>query len=181
MHEHQPETLKGITDQITRILSQGYANNDELFNQLDALQGKRDKKVENIGYVLLEHDTRIEDIEKQQARLEALKQKIIKNRDNLMNYCVMEMLRSGIQKVVGKFIELTVCKSPTSAEYAKTPEGKPDFDRIDPRFVEVEVTEKPKVQTAAAIRYYKNTGGKNGGKVAKGFRIIDNRHYLKIE
>ena len=181
MHEHQPESLKHITDEITHILAQGLADDDALFNQLDALEIKRDKKIENIGYVLLNHDTRIESIEKQQARLEALKQKFIKERDGLERYCIFQMLRMGIQKVVGTFIELTVSKSPTSAEYAKTPDGKPDFDRIDPRFVEVEVSEKRKVNKSDAIRHYKNTGGKDGGQVAKGFKIIDDRHHLKIQ
>ena len=139
MHEHQPESLKDITDEITGILSQGLED-DELFNRLDMLETKRDKKVENIGYVLLKHDERIEDIEREQARLEVLKQSIIKDRDRLMNYCVMQMLRMGIDKVIGKFIELTIPKPRIITKVALDPKGKPDYSRIDPRFVE-EITD----------------------------------------
>lgn len=197
MHKHQPESLRSIDDEILRICSQGLsladntetdkdglttpvaASDAELQSQLDALVMKRDKKIENIGYVLLGQEAKIEEIDAEIKRLDQWKKRIANRKKSLAGYCVMEMLRTGIRKVTGKFIELTLNKSQPTGEYAKTPDGKPDFDRIDPRFVEEVVTEK--VNTADAIRHYKNTGGKNGGEVPEGFRITDNRHYLKIQ
>lgn len=191
-----PETLRDIDDELLAICYQGLAmpvsaddedENDlitpvdvtdaELQKQLDALTMKRDKKVESIGYVLIEQDGKIEGITNEIKRLEKLKKRIAGRRRSLVWYCLMEMMRTGLRKVSGKFIELTVHKNsqPTVKVLAVNAKGKPNFEEIDPNFVEDVVKVTPKVNTDKAKAHFAQTG-----KNPKGLEVRTNEHHLRI-
>ena len=83
----------------------------ELKTALDALKMQRNVKIENIGYDLMEKDTKIEQLEKEIARLTLWKNQIKSRRKWLLWYCLTEMVRAGIRHVAGKFIRITVAKN----------------------------------------------------------------------
>ena len=197
MADYIPETLRDIDDEILRITFQGLSRqendalinasegdlttpveitDDEIFKQLDALEMKRDKKVENIGYALLKQDAKIEELGTEIKRLQRWQKRIKGRRKGLTWYCVTEMMRTGLLKVTGKFIEIALHKNPKpSAEYATDARGKPDFSQIDARFVHEEEKVIKTIDKDAAIQHFRSTG-----KAPDGFRINDTGHHLRI-
>ena len=112
------ETLKGIE---TAEESQ----HGELQVAFDALALKREVKIENIGYVLMDKDTKIEQLEQEILRLTIWKKQIQARRKWLVGYCIAEMLRAGIRKVLGQFIRVTVAdNSQRSATVPMDPRTK---------------------------------------------------------
>ena len=107
MADYIPETLRDIDDEILRITFQGLSRqendalinasegdlttpveitDDEIFKQLDELEMKRDKKVENIGYALLKQDAKIEELGTEIKRLQRWQKRIKGRRKGLTWY-----------------------------------------------------------------------------------------------
>ena len=151
------------------------AQQAELQKALDALKMERDEKVENIGYVLMNQDTKVEQLEKEIKRLTLWKKQIQARNKWLIWYCLTEMVRAGIRSITGKFIRLTVCKnSQPSAKVPMNPDTKePRWELIDPRFVGETV--KPKLLKQDAVDHFNRTG-----EIPVGFTIItDGKHLRK--
>lgn len=158
------ETLKLVEDSEEE-------QHAELQKALDALELKRDTKIEHIGYDLMHKDDKIEQLEKEILRLQIWKKQIQARHKWLIWYCISEMTRAGIRKVVGKFIRVTVAKN---GQYsAKVPidphTKKPRWEQIDSRFIGEEV--KPKLLKQEAIDHFNKTG-----EIAKGFTIKKGQH-----
>jgi len=191
-----PETLRDIHNQLKVICFQGLAmpvsaddedendlitpvdvTDEELKAELDALIMKRDKKVESIGYVLLEQDGKVEQIGNEIKRLEKWMKRMKSRRRWLAWYCLMEMLHNGIRVVTGKFIELRVHKNsqPTVKVLAVDARGKPNFEHIDPRFVEEVVDVSQKVNKDLAKQHFAETG-----ENPQGLEVRTNEHHLRI-
>ena len=151
------------------------AQHVELQEALDALKMQRTVKIENIGYDLTNKKTKIEQLEKEIARLTLWKNQIQARSKWLKWYCVTEMVRAGIRHVAGKFIRVTVCKnSQPSAKVPMQPHSKePLWNAIDPRFIGEST--KPKLLKQEAIDHYNETG-----KAPKGFTIITDGKHLRI-
>ena len=163
------ETLKDI---LKSVESAEEAQHGELQEAFDALALKREKKIENIGYVLMyELDTKIEQLETEILRLTIWKKQIQARRKWLVGYCVAEMLRAGIRKVVGKFIRVTVAdNSQRSATVPMDPRTKkPRWELVDSRFIGETV--EPKLLKQEAIDHYDKTG-----ELPKGFTIQKGKH-----
>ena len=196
VEEHTPETLRSINNKLKAICFRGLAmpiesgddetndlitpvdvTDDELKAELDALTMKRDKKIESIGYVLIEQDGKIVQIADEIKRLEAWMKRMKSRRRWLAWYCLMEMLHNGIRVVTGKFIELRVHKNsqPTVKVLAVNAKGKPNFEQIDPDFVEDVVKVAPKVNTDKAKAHFASTG-----RNPKGLEVRTNEHHLRI-
>lgn len=194
--EYIPETLRDINNKLKAICFRGLAmpvesddegendlitpidvTDEELKAELDALTMKRDKKVESIGYVLIEQDGKIERIGNEIKRLEKWMKRIKSRRRWLAWYCLMEMLHNGIRVVTGKFIELRVHKNPqpTVNVLAVDVKGKPNFEQIDPDFVEEVVDVSQKVNKDKAKAHFASTG-----RNPKGLEVRTNEHHLRI-
>ena len=188
------QTLREIIDDIDRLSWQGIdapptddgilthetlklvetaeeAQHAELQKAFDALKFKCDTKIENIGYVLMNQDDKIEQLGKEILRLQIWKKQIESRRAWLLWYCVSEMVRAGIRKVVGKFIRVTVANnSQPSAKVPMNPHTKkPRWELIDPRFVGE--TREPKLLKQDAIDHYDRTG-----EMPEGFTITKGQH-----
>ena len=143
----------------------------ELQKALDALKIKANVKIENIGYVLMHQDDKVEQLENEILRLTIWKKQIQARRAWLIWYCITGMIRAGIRQVIGKFIRVTVVKNGQySAKVPMDPHTKkPRWEQIDPRFIGEEV--KPKLLKQGAIDHFNNTG-----EVPKGFTIEKGQH-----
>ena len=143
----------------------------ELQKAFDALKIKCDTKIEHIGYVLMHQDDKVEQLEKEILRLTIWKKQVASRRKWLTWYCITEMVRAGIRKVVGKFIRVTVAKNGQySAKVPINPQTKkPKWELIDPRFIGETV--EPKLLKQDAIDHYNSTGD-----VPKGFTITKGKH-----
>ena len=162
------ETLESVQDSEKEYQA-------ELQEALDALKMQRDEKIENIGYVLMNQDTKVEQLEKEIKRLTLWKKQIQARNKWLIWYCLTEMVRAGIRSITGKFIRLTVCKnSQPSAKVPMNPDTKePRWELIDPRFVGETV--KPKLLKQDAVDHFNLTG-----EIPVGFTIItDGKHLRK--
>ena len=161
-------TLASVEDAVE-------AHHAELQEALDALKMKRNEKVENIGYDLMNKDTKIEQLEKEIARLTLWKNQIKSRKKWLKWYCLTEMVRAGIRHVAGNFIRITVAKN--SQPSAKVPTDpftkKPRWELIDPQFIGETV--EPKLLKQEAIDHFNKTG-----KVPQGFTIITDGKHLRI-
>ena len=168
-------TLRQINDEIEKICFETEDGNEaEIPKQLDALQMKLEEKLENIGYVRVEQKAYIKRLKAEKQRIDKEIASVEARGKWLDWYCMHEMLRAGIRTFKGKFIKLSICKSPVSAEVEIHPDTKePQWDEIDPRFVEQVVTHK--VNKSDAIQHYKQTG-----EVPDGFIMIENREHLRI-
>ena len=158
------ETLKGVEAVET-------AQHGELQEAFDALALKREVKIENIGYVLMDKDTKIEQLEQEILRLTIWKKQIQARRKWLVGYCIAEMLRAGIRKVLGQFIRVTVAdNSQRSATVPMDPRTKkPRWELVDSRFIGETI--EPKLLKQEAIDHYDKTG-----ELPKGFTIQKGKH-----
>ena len=170
-------TLRQINEEIERIcLETPYdpENEAEVEAQLKALNLKFDEKLENIGYVRIEQKAYIKRLREEKARIDREIANVTQRGDSLDWYCLAEMLRVGLRTFTGKFLKLSIRKSPVSAEVPIDPDThKPRVEDIDPNFVEQVITYK--VKKSDAIQHYKQTG-----EVPEGFTIIENREHLRI-
>ena len=151
------------------------AQHAEIQEALDALKMQRTVKIENIGYDLMNKDTKIEQLELEIARLTLWKNQIKARKKWLKWYCLTEMVRAGIRHVAGEFIRITVCKnSQPSAKVPMHPHTKkPRWELIDPRFIGETV--EPKLLKQDAIDHFNKTE-----EVPKGFTMITDAKHLRI-
>ena len=172
------KTLRQINNDIEQLcLETPYEDDDsehEIEAELKMLNLAFDEKLEAIGNVRMEQKAYIKRLRAEKARLDKEITSVESRGKWLDFYCMAEMLRAGVRSFTGKFLKLTIAKSPVSAEVATNPDdGKPRIEDIDPRFVQEVVSHK--VDKSEAIRHYKQTG-----EVPEGFRIVDNREHLRI-
>ena len=172
------KTLRQINNDIERLcLETPYEDDDSeqgIEAELQMLNLAFDEKLEAIGNVRVEQKAYIKRLRAEKARLDKEIASVESRGKWLDFYCMAEMLRAGVRNFTGKFLKLTIAKSPVSAEVATNPDdGKPCIEDIDPRFVKEVVSHK--VDKSEAIRHYKQTG-----EVPEGFRIVDNREHLRI-
>ena len=136
---------------------------DALEKAFDDLQMEAEEKMENIGKFLLNTKDEIDDLKREIKRLTTWKNSLEGRSDWLKWYCMTNMIRAGIKKFTGKFVKLSVRKSPTSATYPKDYAGKPIPTEIDEAYVTEVVTHKVDSKTAiqkfnAAWKAFEKTG-----------------------
>ena len=167
-----PPTEDEITRDTLKLVDTAEAmQHDDLHKALEALKLKRNIKIEHIGYVLMNKATKIEQLEKEILRLTIWKKQIQARKKWLLWYCLSEMMRAGIRKIVGEFIRITVAKnSQPSATVPIDPfTKKPRWDLIDSRFIGEEV--KPKLLKQEAIDHFNRTD-----ELPEGFNISTGNH-----
>ena len=173
----EPPTEDDVLDHptIENVEDSEETHHAEIQEALETLKMKRNEKVENIGYVLMDKDTKIEQLEKEIAKLTLWKRQIQARKKWLKWYCLTEMVRAGIRHVAGNFIRITVAKN--SQPSAKVPTDpftkKPRWELIDPQFIGETV--EPKLLKQEAIDHFNQTG-----KAPKGFTIITDGKHLRI-
>ena len=190
MAEKKRWSLRAINEKIEAICANGIDVPDEydesgklitiiteddkfLGDALDALELARDDKIENIGVYQLQLKAKSQELDDEIKRLTAWKKRV-DNRWSWLNwYCLEEMIRSGVQKVAGKFVTVSVRKSPVSATFLENIDGEPDVNQIDPKFVKTEV--RHKVDRAGAIRHFKQTG-----EIPEGLTFNTDKRHLHI-
>ena len=170
-------TLREINAEIESIVFDTPYDEDseaEVEARLNELNLAFDEKLENLGQVRLEQKAYIQRLDDEIKRLQVEKRSVERRGAWLDFYAMTEMLKIGIRSFKGKFLKLSIRKSPVSAQVAIDPDnGQPHVADIDERFWEEEV--RYKVLKSDAIRHFKETG-----EVPEGFTIIDNREHLRI-
>ena len=205
MAEKKRWSLRAINKEIETILANGIDVPDEydesgrlitiiteddkfLGDALDALELARDVKIENIGVYQLQLKAKSQELDDEIKRLTAWKKRI-DNRWSWLNwYCLEEMIRSGVQKVAGKFVTVSVRKSPVSATYAKNIDDTPNVDEIDSRYIrtftEFKVDKKSALDAyRQALKVHVETGGNadNFQFEVKGFLFHNRNNHLSVK
>ena len=161
--------LDGEGNLITLVIEE-----DELEQRLNKLGIKQKEKIENIGYALIDMGYKVDNLTAEIRRLTVWRDAIQQRSKWLKWYTVMEMMRAGLKKISGKFVTVSVRKSPVSADYATTINGEPNLDAIDPKYVKEVVTYK--VDKKQVIKDFKASG-----EVPKGFNFHTENQHLVVK
>ena len=162
-------------DQESDIITPVEVDEDALQTALDALEMERLEKVEQIGMFLLNNKYKIEELEQEIRRLREWKSRLDKRCKWLKWYCMSEMIRAGMKKLAGKFINISVSKSRMSTTYPTKPGTKvPIVELIDPEYVIEVVTYK--VDADKALRDYKKDK-----EPIRGFTFHDDNTHLRLK
>ena len=165
--DYAPEVDPATGEVLTHVIT----SEDDIAEALDELEMQREEKVENIGRLCQKLEAKAKEIDTEIKRLTGWS-KAMKHRASwLKHYCLEEMKRAGITKVTGKFVRVSVRKSPVSASIATDMDGRPDTTVLDAAYVH-ELTSH-KVDKIGAISDYRNALKKHleGGGTADDFEF----------
>ena len=169
-------TLYQINDRIEEIIAlYGEEDDQHLEVELNELEVKQQVKLESIAHRIKRDKIKIEELEEGIKQLTVWRNTLKQRVTWLSGYTLAEMVRMGIKKFKGKYINMSRRKKPMRTEYATDDFGKPDVDKIASQFLS-EVTEV-KVDVKGAKEYYL----KHKDDKPNGFTFIDDEESLIVK